>query len=54
MSMTDDVTGMTYLLLQQLCIRLSYVALPQQRVVDIPVVPTCIKLPVCKSIVPEQ
>jgi len=46
MSLTDDVTGMTYLLSQQRCVRVSYVTLPQQLVVLAPVLLVPITLPV--------
>jgi len=44
-SLTDDVIGMTYLLSQQRCFRVSYVMLPQQLVVMTPILFNSITLP---------
>jgi len=46
MSSADDVTGMTYLLSQQRCVRVSYVTLPQQLFVLAPALLVPITLPV--------
>jgi len=47
-SLTDDVTGMTYSLSQQRCVRASYVMLPQQVVLP-PVLLISITLPVHRA-----